>query len=102
MDFQETSARFVPEFHQQVDNTLSRRYEGTVLRASLTWRLVELLGGLVWVERGGEGLESTFGLLTPIGNRGSGMKPSEEPRVHRSCLKRSTQDTQSWQQKVPD
>lgn len=52
---------------RQVDSGLSRKYEGTGLGLSICQRLMELMGGSVWVEsRAGKG--STFGFILPEGN----------------------------------
>ena len=51
---------------EQVDNSASRKYQGTGLGLSLTKRLVELHGGKIWAESEGEGKGSRFILVIPI------------------------------------
>jgi len=51
---------------EQVDSSMSRRYQGTGLGLSLTRRLLELHGGTIWVESEGEGRGSTFHFLLPV------------------------------------
>lgn len=51
---------------EQVDNTISRKYQGTGLGLSLTKRLVELHGGRIWAESEGKGAGSTFAFTVPF------------------------------------
>ncbi len=50
---------------EQVDASSDRRYQGTGLGLPLTKRLVELHGGRIWVDSGGEGKGSRFGFVIP-------------------------------------
>jgi len=54
---------------EQADNTASRRFQGTGLGLALTRQFVELHGGKVWAESGGEGKGSTFRVALPIPER---------------------------------
>ena len=51
---------------EQVENSTSRKYQGTGLGLSLTKSLVELHGGKIWVESSGEGKGSKFAFLLPV------------------------------------
>jgi PAS domain S-box-containing protein len=51
---------------EQVENSASRRFQGTGLGLSLTKRLVELHDGQIWVESKGEGRGSSFHFLIPV------------------------------------
>jgi signal transduction histidine kinase len=51
---------------EQIDGSLSRKYQGTGLGLSLTKQLVELHGGTIWAESEGEGKGSTFSLVIPV------------------------------------
>ena len=54
---------------QQADNTKNRNYQGTGLGLSLTKKLVELHGGIIWAESEGEGCGATFNFALPIVDR---------------------------------
>jgi signal transduction histidine kinase len=51
---------------EQVDGSLSRRYEGTGLGLSLTKRFVELHQGTVWAASAGKNMGSAFYLIIPV------------------------------------
>jgi len=51
---------------EQVDGSTSRRFEGTGLGLALTKNLVELHGGVIWVESEGEGKGATFRVALPV------------------------------------
>jgi signal transduction histidine kinase len=51
---------------EQLDNSKSRKYEGTGLGLSLTKQFVELHGGSIWAESEGEGKGAIFHLVIPI------------------------------------
>ena len=61
----EDLARIFKPF-EQVENAASRKYEGTGLGLSLTKNLVELHGGLIWIESDGESKGSTFSFAIPV------------------------------------
>lgn len=63
---EENRERIFREF-EQVDSSLSRRYEGTGLGLPLTRRLVEMHEGEIWVESEGERKGSTFTFVIPVG-----------------------------------
>ncbi len=50
----------------QVENSVSRRFQGTGLGLSLSKSLVELHGGRIWVESEGEGQGSIFIFIIPL------------------------------------
>ena len=51
---------------EQVEDSASRRFQGTGLGLSLSKNLVELHGGKIWVESDGEGKGSTFHFVIPV------------------------------------
>lgn len=51
---------------EQVDSTLSRKYQGTGLGLALSRRIIELHGGLLWAESDGEGKGSRFLFIFPL------------------------------------
>jgi signal transduction histidine kinase len=53
---------------EQVENSASRRFQGTGLGLSLSKSLVELHGGKIWMESEGEGKGSVFRFVIPIQN----------------------------------
>ncbi len=60
----EDLARIFAPF-EQVEASKSRKYQGTGLGLSLTRRLVELHGGIIWAESEGEGKGSVFHFTIP-------------------------------------
>ncbi len=51
---------------EQVENSASRKYQGTGLGLSLSKNLVELHGGKMWTDSDGEGKGSAFHFVIPI------------------------------------
>ena len=54
------------ERFEQVDRSTTRRFQGTGLGLALTKNLVELHGGIIWVESEGEGKGATFCVALPV------------------------------------
>jgi signal transduction histidine kinase len=61
---------------EQVESSVSRRYEGTGLGLALTRRLVHLHGGRITAESGGEGRGSRFVFTLP-----AGRPENDEPQM---------------------
>ena len=68
---------------EQVENSTSRRFQGTGLGLSLTKNLVELHGGEIWAESNGHGQGSTFCFMIPLDT-------DAEKRMHQASLRRVT------------
>ena len=54
------------ERFEQVEDSISKKYQGTGLGLSLTRSLVDLHGGRIWVESEGEGRGSAFRFIIPV------------------------------------
>jgi signal transduction histidine kinase len=53
---------------EQIENSVSRKYQGTGLGLSLSRSLVELHGGTIWAESEGEGKGAVFRFTLPLKN----------------------------------
>ena len=51
---------------EQVENTASRKFQGTGLGLPITRSFIELHGGSIWAESDGEGRGSTFHFAIPV------------------------------------
>jgi signal transduction histidine kinase len=60
----EDQARVFDPF-EQVESSISKKYQGTGLGLPLTKKLIELHGGRIWLECEGEGRGSTFRFVIP-------------------------------------
>jgi PAS domain S-box-containing protein len=63
---------------RQIDVGMTRRFEGTGLGLSISKRLVEMMGGKIWAESGGEGMGSRFTFTLPFQRHESGREPLHE------------------------
>ena len=50
---------------EQLDGSTNKKFQGTGVGLAVTKRLVELMGGKIWVESDGEGKGSTFRFIIP-------------------------------------
>ena len=64
MEEKDLTRIFLP--FEQVENSTSRRYQGTGLGLSLTKKIVELHGGRIWDQSEGEGKGAMESFILPV------------------------------------
>ncbi len=63
---------------EQIENSGTRKFQGTGLGLSLTKRLVELHGGRIWAESEGENKGSVFSFTIPVNPQNNPFDPETE------------------------
>ena len=64
--FKKEDAKRIFAPFEQVENSASRKYQGSGLGLPLAKKFVELHGGQIWAESEGEGKGSKFNFVIPI------------------------------------